>query len=104
MTSGSQFVSTTATTAGAACWPRDGDVLLLRVDHEDRIWRPVQPAQATKVPVELLELALVRERLFLRHRGEVAGSTRCLELHELANAAATVWKLVSMPPSQRWLT
>ena len=65
----------------------DGDVLLLGVDHEDRIRRPVQPAQATKVPIELLELALVRERLLLRHRGEVTGGACRLELDELADAA-----------------
>ena len=65
----------------------DGDVLLLRVDHEDRVRWPVQSAQASEVAIELLELALVGERLLLRHGGEVAGVAGRFELDELANPA-----------------
>ncbi len=61
----------------------DGDVLLLGVDHEDRVGEPVEVADATEVAPQLLELATVTQAFLLGHGVEVAGPLHGLVLPHL---------------------
>src|SRR5579875_2429124 len=63
----------------------DRDVLLLRVDDEDRVREPLQVADAAEVALELRQLTSERERLLLREGVELAGTPGRLELDELAH-------------------
>ena len=66
----------------------DGDVLLLRVDHEDGVGKSIHAADAAEVALELLELAAQDERFLLRHGLEVAGGQHALVLEHLLHPTA----------------
>src|SRR5215207_175819 len=64
----------------------DRDVLLLGVDHEDRIGRLLERADAAQVALELGDLALDLEALLLDHLLGLAGADQALELVHLRDA------------------
>ncbi len=61
----------------------DRDVLLLRVDHEDRVGQPFEALHPAEVALELLLLVAQADRLLL---GEEVERARALHLAELAQA------------------
>src|SRR5215213_3875589 len=65
----------------------DRDVLLLGVDHEDRVGRPLEGADAAEVALELGDLALDLEAFLLDHLLGLAGRDQPLELVHLGHAA-----------------
>ena len=74
---------------------RHGDVLLARVDHEQRAGELLHLADAAQVRFELFALMLQADDFLLGQH---------IELALLLHAVDLVRKLVSMPPSQRLLT
>ena len=64
----------------------DGDVLLVRVEHEDGVGRLLQVAQTTEVLLQLGELAVEQQRLFLDHDLGLAGGHHALVLEHLGDA------------------
>ena len=63
-----------------------GDVLLLRVDDEDRVGHAVQVRDTAQVAVELLEFAAVAKGLALGHVLEVTGALHTAQLHHALHA------------------
>ena len=70
---------------GDAQLPRlvDGDVLLLRVDHEDRVGEPLEVLDAAEVARELVALVAQADRFLL---GQVVERAGALHLVQLAQA------------------
>src|SRR5690606_16830081 len=57
-------------------------------EHEDRLRQALHRADAAEVALELLELALLQQRLLLGHGGELAAVPLALQLEHLADAPA----------------
>ena len=101
MMSGSQLVSTTATTEIPSLLASgDGDVLLL-VSRMNTAGEALEVADATEVPLELAS-SHDQQQGFLRHGLELTGA-RMRWYSSSWSPAEIVSKLVSMPPNQRWL-
>ena len=63
----------------------DRDVLLLGVDHEDRVRQTLEVADAAEIALELRELPRDLERLLLRHLLGLAGLHEALQLAQLGD-------------------
>ena len=81
---------------------RDG--LRLEVDHEQGVRHALHVLHAAEVRPQLLEVGLGGEPLARRQQRQLALGLVALEVVEALDAGEMVWKLVSSPPSQRWLT
>ncbi len=63
-----------------------GDVLLLRVDHEDGVGDALEIRDTREVAVEFLEFAAVAQRLALGHVVEVTGALHRTQFHHALHA------------------
>ena len=70
----------------------DGDVLLLGVDHEDRVGQPLEIGDAAQVAAQLLQLAGVRQGLALGHALEVTGGLHGRAAPACASPGPTRWR------------
>ena len=64
----------------------DCNVLLVRVEHENRVRSLLQVAHSTEVALQLDHFTLEKERFFLDHDVELAGSLHALVLEHLVDA------------------
>ena len=83
----------------------DRDLLLVGVDHEQHVGQAAHVLDAAQRPLELVALAAQVEQLLLGEALLVAGSPSCVSSsRSRLIECEIVFQLVSMPPSQRWLT
>ena len=81
-----------------------GDRLGLEVDDEQRVGHALHVLDAAEVRPQLLEVGLGGQALARRQQRELALGLVALEVVQALDAREIVWKFVSRPPSQRWLT